>query len=86
VAASPSPPSPKKRKKKKKNVSEAKLQKCILTIKTERPNDPPGEKELWAEVERRLKATVSRDQLRQASNDVAPEYKRPPGRPRKPAQ
>jgi hypothetical protein len=80
-AASSSPPaSP------RKNVSEAELRNCILTIKTERPNDPPDEEELWTEVERRLDATVSRDRIRQARDDVAPEFKLPPGRPRKSAQ
>jgi hypothetical protein len=76
-AASPAPP---------RRVSEAALRNCILTIKTERPNDPPDEEELWTEVERRLDATVSRDRIRQVRDDVAPEFKLPPGRPRKSAQ
>jgi hypothetical protein len=81
TAASSSPPaSP------RKNVSEAELRECILTIKTERPNDPPDEDELWKEVERRLNAMVSRDRLRQVRDDVAPEWKLPIGRPRKSAQ
>jgi hypothetical protein len=81
VAASSSPPTSPRR-----NVSEAELRNCILTIKTERPNDPPDEEELWMEVERRLNATVSRDRIRNARDEVAPEFKLPPGRPRKSAQ
>jgi hypothetical protein len=80
AASSPASASP------RKNVSEAELRDCILTIKTERPNDPPDEEELWPEVERRLNATVSRDRLRQVRDDVAPEWKLPVGRPRKSAQ
>jgi hypothetical protein len=80
VSSSSPPTSP------RKNVSEAKLRKCILKIKTERPNRPPDEEELWTDVEQRLKATVSRDRLRQVRDDVAPEWKLPPGRPRKSTQ
>jgi hypothetical protein len=76
-AASPAP---------SKTVSQAALRNCILTIKAERPNDPPDEEELWAEVERRLGAAVSRDRIRHARDEVAPEFKLPPGRPRKSAQ
>jgi hypothetical protein len=76
-AASPAPP---------RKVSEAELRNCILTIKAERPNNPPDEEELWTEVERRLNATISRDRLRQVRDDVALEWKLPPGRPRKSAQ
>jgi hypothetical protein len=76
-AASPAP---------SRTVSQAALRNCILTIKAERPNDPPDEEELWAEVERRLDAPVSRDRIRQARDEVAPEFKLPPGRPRKSAQ
>jgi hypothetical protein len=80
TVASASPTSP------RRNVSEAELRNCILTIKTERPNDPPDEEELWTEVERRLDATVSRDRIRNARDEVAPEFRLPPGRPRKSAQ
>jgi hypothetical protein len=80
VAPSSLPTSP------RKNVSEADLRNCILTIKTERPNDPPDEEELWTEVERRLNATVARDRVRQTRDEVAPEFKLPVGRPRKSAQ
>jgi hypothetical protein len=67
-------------------VSEAALRDCILTIRAERPNSPPDEEELWKEVERRVDAAVSRDRIRQARDEVAPEFKLPPGRPRKSAQ
>jgi hypothetical protein len=81
VAASSSPPaSP------RKNVSEAELRGCILAIEKERPDDPLDEDELWTEVERRLKATVSRDRVRAARKEVAPQWVNPVGRPRKPAQ
>jgi hypothetical protein len=70
------------------NVSGADLRACILAIKTEHPrNNPPLEEEaLIAEVERRFETTIPRDRIRQARDDVAPEFKRPPGRPRKNAQ
>jgi hypothetical protein len=70
----------------RKNVSEAELRNCILTIKTERPDDPPDEEELRTEVEKRLEATVSRDRIRQARDNIAPKWKLPPGRPRKSTQ
>jgi hypothetical protein len=90
-AAAPSPPSPVAASSSlptspRKNVSEAELRNCILTIKAERPNDPPDEEELWMEVERRLNATVSRERIRQVRDDVAPEFKLPVGRPRKSTQ
>jgi hypothetical protein len=69
-----------------RKVSEAELRNCILALEGERPNDPPDEEELWTEVERRLDATVSRDRIRQARDEIAPEWKLPPGRPRKNAQ
>jgi hypothetical protein len=70
----------------RKNVSEAALRNCILAIQTERPNDPPDEDDFWKMVESRLGATIPRDRIRQARDDVAPEYKLSPGRPRKSAQ
>jgi hypothetical protein len=70
----------------RKNVSEAGLRNCILAIVAERPSNPPDEEELWAEVEKRLGAAVSRDRIRQARDEVAPEWKLAPGRPRKSAQ
>jgi hypothetical protein len=80
TASPPPPTSP------RKNVSKAELRNCILTIKSERPDDPPDEEELRTEVEKRLVATVARDRIRQARNDIAPEWKLLPGRPRKSTQ
>jgi hypothetical protein len=81
TAASSSPPGPPKR-----NVSASELEDCIRAIKAERPNDPPREPALWKEVESRLGAKVSREQLQLARDAVAPGWKLPQGRPRKRAQ
>jgi hypothetical protein len=84
----PSPPAPMaaSSSSSRKNVSEAELKNCILAIKTERPMHPPDEEDLWKEVEKRLDAEVPRDRIRQTRAEVAPDWKLPPGRPRKPAQ
>jgi hypothetical protein len=76
-AASPAPP---------RTVSDKDLRDCILTIKDERPNDPPNEKELQEVVESRLGLPIGRNRIRKSRNKHARKWVKPRGRPRKPAQ
>jgi hypothetical protein len=71
-----------------KQVSEAALRRCLLDIVDKHPPDslPLDEETLHAELERRLEAPIARDRVRQARDEIAPEFKLPPGRPRKSAQ
>jgi hypothetical protein len=71
-AASPAP----------RKVSEADVERCLRAIMAERPDDPPGDDELFAEVTRRLGVSPGRDRLRQLRRRIAPEWKRPRGHPR----
>jgi hypothetical protein len=72
-AASPAPP---------RKVSKADVERCLRTIMAERPDNPPGEAELFAEMTRRLGASPGRDRLRQLRREIAPQWKRPIGAPR----
>jgi hypothetical protein len=71
-----------------KQVSEAALRRCLLDIVAEHlPGSLPLDEEtLHAELERRLEAPIARDRVRQVRDEIAPEFKLPPGRPRKSAQ
>jgi hypothetical protein len=72
-AVSPAPP---------RKVSEADVERCLRAIMAERPDNPPGEDELFAEMTRRLGASPGRDRLRQLRRRIAPEWRRPKGHPR----
>jgi hypothetical protein len=48
----------------------------------ERPDDPPDEEWLLAEMTRRLGASPGRQRLRNMWKTIAPEWKRPVGHPR----
>jgi hypothetical protein len=76
VAASSPPASP------RKNVSEAEVERCFRDIMKERPDDPPDEEWLLAEMTRRLGASPGRQRLRNMWKTIAPEWKRPVGHPR----
>ena len=69
-----------------KEVTDKELRDCILAIKDKQPDDPPNEENLWVEVEERLRRPVSRDRVRAARGKAAPQWVKPRGRPRKPAQ
>ena len=72
-----------------KNVSEAALERCIRAMEkecAEQQRLPPTEKELHEEVEHRLETEVPRDRVRDARDRVAPNFRRPVGKPRKNAQ
>jgi len=73
-AASQTPP-PRK-------VSRADVERCLRDIMKERPNDPPGEDELFAEMRERLGTSPGRNRLRQLRREIAPRWKRPRGHPR----
>jgi hypothetical protein len=62
------------------------LRDCILAIKKERPDDPPGRDELREEVETRLKWPVGRDRVDKLRKKVAPQWVNPRGRRRRSAQ
>jgi hypothetical protein len=73
-------------------ASDAALKRCILAIKkehTEQGLRPPTERKLHKEVERRLgvelgrEVEVARDRVRQVRDAVAPQFRRPVGKPRK---
>jgi hypothetical protein len=72
----------------RKPVSDADLRKAVQAIVSEHPQDRPplDEDELRTEVERRLDKPVARDRVRDMRDAVAPNFKLPPGRPRKSAQ
>jgi hypothetical protein len=71
-AASPAPP---------RKVSEADVERCLRAIMAERPNDPPGEDELFAEMKSRLGASPGRQRVRNMRKRIAPGWKQPVGRP-----
>jgi hypothetical protein len=69
------PPAPKR-------PSDAEVERCLRAIIKERPDDPPGDDELFVEVTRRLGVSPGRDRLRQLRRRIAPQWKRPRGHPR----
>ena len=71
-----------------RQVSEVELRKAVQDVVEKHPKGSPplDEESLHKQVESWLGTTVARDRVRQAQHDVAPEFKLPPGRPRKSAQ
>jgi hypothetical protein len=65
-----------------RKVSVADVERCLRNIMNERPNDPPSEDELFAEMRQRLGASPGRNRLRQLRREIAPQWKRPRGHPR----
>jgi hypothetical protein len=47
----------------------------------ERPDDPPNEKEMMAEMKQRLGASPGRKRVRNLWRDIAPKWKKPVGHP-----
>jgi hypothetical protein len=82
AAASPEATAPAQPAPAQKKVSEAALQACLLSIVKEHPagTPPPEEAALHEELERRLKAPLARDRVRDARDRVAPNFKLPRGR------
>jgi hypothetical protein len=62
-----------------KNVSAADLEQCFRAIVQERLDDPPLEKWMLEEVDRRLGAHVVRDRVRELWTTIASEWRRPRG-------
>ena len=61
--------------------SAAAVEQCLRVIMKERPDNPPGENELFVEMTQRLGASPGRDRLRQLRRRIAPQWKRPRGHP-----
>jgi hypothetical protein len=70
-AASPAPRRP----------SDAAVEQCFRAIMKERPDDPPDEGWLLAEMKRRLGAPPGRQRVRSLWKKIAPQWKRPRGHP-----
>jgi hypothetical protein len=62
--------------------SDAAVEQCFRDIMKERPDDPPDEEWLLAEMKRRLGASPGRQRVRYLWRDIAPQWKRPRGHPR----
>jgi hypothetical protein len=77
-AASPAPRRP----------SDAAVERCFREIQAERPDDPPSEPRMLAEMTRRLGTSPIRQRVRDLWKRIAPLWKRPQGHPRakKPAR
>jgi hypothetical protein len=67
----------------KKKVAEAEPRRHFQEILKERPDDPPTELELLAELKTRLGTPPVRSVVRNMWKDLAPDWKRPRGYPRK---
>jgi hypothetical protein len=76
-APAPAQPSPPSRK-----VSLAKVKRCFREIMAERPDDPPNEPWLLAEMKARLGTSPGRQRVRHMWKQIAPHWKRPVGHPR----
>jgi hypothetical protein len=61
--------------------SDAAVEQCFREIMKERPDDPPSEPWLLAEMKGRLGAPPGRDRVRKLRREIAPQWKRPVGRP-----
>jgi hypothetical protein len=71
-AASPAP----------RRLSDAAVEQCFRDIMKERPDNPPDEEWLLAEMKERLGASPGRQRVRNLWKVIAPLWKRPRGHPR----
>jgi hypothetical protein len=62
--------------------SDAAVEQCFRAIMKERPDDPPDEAWLLAEMKNRLGASPGRARVRSLWKEIAPQWKRPRGHPR----
>jgi hypothetical protein len=62
--------------------SDAAVEQCFRGIMDERPDDPPDEDWLLAEMKTRLGAPPGRQRVRNLWKGIAPQWKRPRGHPR----
>lgn len=62
--------------------SDAAVEQCFRGIMKGRPDDPPDEDWLFAEMKRRLGASPVRQRVRNLWREIAPQWKRPRGHPR----
>jgi hypothetical protein len=62
--------------------SDAAVEQCFRGIMKERPDDPPDEKDMLAEMKGRLGAPPGRERVRNIWKTIAPQWKRPRGHPR----
>jgi hypothetical protein len=65
-----------------KRPSDDAVERCFREIMAERPDDPPDEPWMFAEMKRRLKASPGQKRLRALWPKIAPEWKWPIGRRR----
>jgi hypothetical protein len=65
-----------------RRLSDAAVERCFRDIKKERPDDPPSEDKLLAEMKTRLGTSPGRQRVRKLWREIAPQWKRPRGHPR----
>jgi hypothetical protein len=64
-----------------KRPSDASVERCFRAIMKDRPDDPPDETWLLAEMKQRLSAPPGRARVRNLWRKIAPQWKRPVGHP-----
>ena len=65
----------------RKNVSAAERERCFREIMAERPNNPPDEEWMLAEMKKRLGASPGREEVRALWKSIAQAWKNPRGAP-----